>query len=1569
MQTARTDNYSTAQDAILLEISIALGTSLSDLDLESSFIQNGGDSLSSVKLQLALEKHGIRIPINNIFTANSIQCFAEESSLRPLYGPNTTPLHDVASDRRRKHIDSSMSLPGHSSKSYSIIMAPENRASTRCPLTEMQISLVQSTQLNPGYNVISYSETHLPENVPALKLAWETVLRMEEIFNVSFCVDESGVYSYERRQMPFVWEELVFQDQSSYEQELEISRLQDQPVGTTFKVVTFAPLGANGKSTVVWRVHHAMIDGMSCSIVLSKVRQVLAQKPVKAGPPFGIFSSKLQSLQLREYESAVEFWAKQKRDHPSPSTELLLRCSSNDQTAHLGIIDQVYIKSDLMALKETSKAAEVTLASLYCAAWGLVLSSYTNSNSVLFGAILSSRSLPIEGIQSIVGPLINALPLSISINPSSTIRDYLRCVFSALMELASFHWTMPRHGFTRNFSTAVSVRFDVPEPSSAPFSPLEPPHSIVCSDIPLSIDVGNCGRICLSYHTKCFSRVSIERLAGVFTTAIESISDIDSTLASCLGGLVNGHHRFNLAKVGNWSAKSTRHGYIKDDLVSLFVQATERNPYLSAVEHRSDSLTYIQLHKQSSHIARILSDFVLPGDIVCVRADESINWIIAIFAVLKAGAVYCPLVPNLPKAAREANFTAADAKLYLSTDTMAKSSQPASCEICLSVEELLSGRSSQTDNSPGLPQPTANGYLCFTSGTTGKPKGVLCRHESLVAFQSDFRVRLCAQPGWRIAQFMSLEFDGSIHEIFSALCYGATLVLKDSSRPFDHLKRCDAAILTPSVAKALDPSEFPDLKTLYLVGEAVDQSVCEMWAGQRQLFNMYGPTEATCGATIKSLATNKPVTLGVPNPSSRVYILDSHQKLVPFGVIGEIYLAGIQVATGYIGEPTETRLKFLPDSVNPQFEGEFMYKTGDRAYWNEQGELMFLGRRDRQVKLRGFRIDLDDLEAKITKACNNCTAAAVAVKDDYIVALVQPAHLDPGQVGSQIRNHIPAYALPRHIVAVKSFPTTPIGKLDYKAIASITYQNSGPATSLNVWKEMIISALREIIGICADEYVDPESAFADLGVNSLVALHLSQGLSRSFKLRIPIGMVLGTTTVKSLAEALSRLQVPEIRHINSALGDHGVSPIEAEWWHKYHKRTDTSSFNVTYACELLATPLKPRLFSAWNTVLRQHRLLRCRYVSTGLSGLRREYAPLPPLVKLVDTIDVQREINIPFNLESDDLIRVFLSPTHMLVVVSHIICDLTTLGLLLHQVAEALHGRQPTPVAKVYSQTTWSIPASPHHLSFWSSYLSRAPEPNLPVGNIGRRRKQWTGSSYSYQIPENIHEAMNRFATTEKVTMQQIALASVALALQHKNDYCDITIGAPYLNRHSQDDLDVVGLFLEPLPIRIHYDPTRPDYPNSKTGTTMSEFQEGSFIKTVQRSSEQALSHAVAWDQLLAHLNLTPDFPNHPIFDVVVTFHEATQTAQLCHTGIRSLPTWSEGAKFKLMAEFTANEEGELSLRLEYSDECFTAEDIRIVTHLVFGALNSLVSGDDYGMIVRHLRRMSDFQALLGDAI
>lgn len=1530
---------------VLSEISRVLNTPTSKLDLDASFIHNGGDSLSSVQLLIGLRRLGIHISFESIFTASSLCALANGALLHTSRSENSTAtsVRRTGIKRLRSDIENAPPANNEGRRRIGSPITKKQQQDENSPMTEIQLSLIRSTQLHHGRNIISYQEEYDASIVPTVKKAWESILHLEPIFTMSFNIGDTAGYMQDDGKSHVAWNETIVFDEGAYRQAVEAKPRKVNIIGAEISVITLRSPKTQSTSTILYRFHHALIDGVSFSLLLSKVKSCLRGKPYDPGLPYSMFATQLRNLQNQKHDAAVRFWKARKKQYASAATQLLMPTFSDDERNDPTYTVELDINSNPNKLVQLARDLGVTVASLYYAAWGLVLSKYTDSHQVCFGVVLSGRTLPIEGVETVIGPTINTLPFFIDLSSSTSIGNLVANTFAEMLELTSCQWSTPVHGFHRDFDSAINVRFHGPNSTLvSPHDVVECPRGTVVSDIPIHIDVGTCGKLTLSYHAHRYARHHMECLASNFSNALEMILSTQNSLDECLTSLVCRDQLDELSKLGNSGSGISKHGNSDDTLVSLFKRGVRSWPGELALEWESGSMTYSELDKTSTRVAMSLAEHVRAGDVVCVDANRSVDWIVGIYAVLKVGATYFPLDQSVPRIIQDAYYKTAGAKLFLATRAISDSQIPASCSLVLSVEELSSARHTLDLSHVDL-RPSSSAYVCFTSGSTGNPKGVLCRHDGLVAFQSDFNVRLCSQPGWKIAQFMSPCFDGSVHEIFSALNYGATLVLQNESRPFEHLKMADCAILTPSVAQVLEPSEHQCLRAVYLVGEAVPQVVCDHWADGRQLWNMYGPTEATCGATIQQLRRGEPVCLGLPNPSSRIYILDRRQCLVAPGVIGEIYLAGVQIATGYLALPEETSARFSPDHVHPEHVGEYMYKTGDRAYWSGSGKLMLLGRNDRQVKLHGFRIDLDDLEVRIVRAYDDCTAAAVAVDGDHLVAFVQPATLNLSALNASLKQDIPAYALPRRIRAVSIFPVTPAGKLDYKRVSMLEIiDEASQRRNVTRSEEKVLGCLREVFGRPSDGVNYLDLRIDDIGATSMALISLTHRLSDAFNQRITIRTVLDCDSIGNLAGALAGLGGSEDVSKAALPSDPEISPIERHWWQKYRVNGNTSTFNVSYACTFPATLENQKLALAWDTILSRYRILSCRYLDDENS---RTYHERPPRARSVQQIDVSTEVNRPFDLGTQDLIRVFISRTAMLVVVSHIICDLTTLKILFKEVADVYHGRESTELAEGSIKPAWSVPASKTDLAFWSNFISCTSVPTYSVGNCIRRRK-WTGSSYISQVPQYLHSSMRRFSSSIKCTMHQLVLGSMAVALQYKAEHCDITIGAPYLNRNSEDDMRAVGLFVEPLPIRIRYSP-REQNPEPVP-----------FIKSVQKFSRAALSHAIPWNQLLSHLGIETDYPNNPVFDVMVTFHDRDQEPEFPLDGVTSQPTWSEGSKFKIMAEFTASKNGSLSMRLEYSDECFSHADIKHMGQLIISALKGLTEELDYLEIVRRLNSL-----------
>ncbi|OJD30963.1 nonribosomal peptide synthase-like protein [Diplodia corticola] len=1061
---------------ILSSIAKALGLPVDGIDTSKSFTELGGHSLSAVEVQHECKKIVEKPPtVLSLLVSPSIEELLPARKRFSSYqeaGPSraNTPATTDSGFVEPASFDGDM----EPADTFSTYTSPEDdgfgqqtdtaeatvpssldrRASqhqtqadtntTEAPATDMQVVFIRG-----GQSTIRYFETWRLEDVVVMKHAWKRVVSMEPIFRSVFEEDTPNSYTMRLREVSIPWEEVVTFDRQSYQAEMAKQESHLVP-GFRFRSVIFrSPDCSRSEATIVLSVHHALLDGFSMEQLAEKVRRVaLGEKDVAPGKSFLAAAQELDAIKKESSAEAIEFWARKSAEYVGAAASLgLPRPEGRREDRDRDRDNEVYIDFDHLTdrLHETCRALGITVASFFHAAWALVQALYTDSDKVVFGAILSGRNLPIDGISSVIGPLLNTLPLHVSIDSGSSTGDFVRRILRDLAELSCFQWSTPAHGFARNFEAALSVTRGLQAASHGhgAVQPMRAPCYDFESNIPLSMALDEAAmNLRLVYHPDCYSRETAEGLASCFVNALERLT-YPTSVGQCLDSLITVPMQRRLRVLGNCISGLTTRVAHPEDLVSLFEAAVEAHPDAAAVEMGERSLSYRELDQRASQVAAALAELhVAEDEAVCVHADGSVDWVVGLMGVLKAGATMCSLDATLPHDLRTTMFAAAHSRVFVVGNESQLSFQPDDCTHCL-VLDTLTASAPPARTEPCTPRrlrPSAAAYLCFTSGSTGTPKGVVCTHQGLVAFQKDVEVRLHAGPGVRVAQFMSPAFDGSIHEIFSALSYAATLVLRSTADPFAVLRRADSAIMTPSVARTLPAADFSNLKTVYLVGEQVPPSVVEQWAPGRKLYNMYGPTEGTCGATIARLTPGRAVTIGRPNPTSRVYLLGpAGRRLVPPGAVGEICIAGVQVARGYVGLPAETAARFVADPVCPGLD-EMMYRTGDRGFWNQRGELVCLGRTDRQLKLRGFRLDLDDLELRIARALPAGAITAVALtracRGDTLVAMVQPAALDPAAVRAAVARQLPRQAVPSAIACVDEFPMTRAGKVDLKAIAA-----------------------------------------------------------------------------------------------------------------------------------------------------------------------------------------------------------------------------------------------------------------------------------------------------------------------------------------------------------------------------------------------------------------------------------------------------------------------------------------------------------------------------------------------------
>ena len=762
---------------------------------------------------------------------------------------------------------------------------------------------------------------------------------------------------------------------------------------------------------------------------------------------------------------------------------------------------------------------------------------------------------------------------------------------------------------------------------------------------------------------------------------------------------------------------------------------------------------------------------------------------------------------------------------------------------------------------------------------------------------------------------------------------------------------------------------------VYLVGEPVPQFVNDQWSKDKELYNMYGPTEGTCGATIKRLRPGIQVTIGVPNPTTRLYILDHRLDLTLPGVIGEIFLSGVQVANGYLNLPEANQERFMPDKM--MCNGETMYKTGDKGCWSASGEVVCIGRNDRQIKLRGFRMDMNDLELRVARAVPEVEAIAIFPQGDHLAAMVQPPHLDVNQLLSRISMILPSHAVPRHVMATEALPTTTAGKIDYKTMSQMIFSVAARQTRGNSTKNerMVAAAFKSVLELNKQTVITAHSNFLDLGGNSLQQLSLSLRLTKDFELPVPLQLIIENPVVEKLAKAIDSFarHRPRRASFMQPLDNHSVSSMEEDWLSRYQFDAGSSCLNVSFTSTIARGLVdRAKLTDAWNAVLARHPLLSCRYVLSRGKAPRRIYTNYAPRVERVKKLDLWKEVNRPFQLDRASPIRVSIAEDRFVAVLSHIIADYTTLAILLKEVSQLYKGQQLPPTMNYdLKMLQRREVAKPCYLDFWSQYLRHCEE-SPPLFGRQVERDSYRGTSVISKLHSTTVAKIVAFAKSTNFTLQQLVTGAVALCIQDPENFnTDVVIGTPHINRNSEEALEIVGLFLQPLPIRVRYshngehesngihdhDDNEGKDEHQNENRNGEEKPIASFLDSVQDSSQAALAHAVPWHQLLDHLSISNSYPNHPLSDVMVSFHDSRQTSELSITapGFEPCLLWSEGSKFKLMCEFTAISEDFMLFRLEYDPICVERQEVAMLQRCLPQVLTWLADGWEYEAILKSL--------------
>ncbi|WP_197081938.1 non-ribosomal peptide synthase/polyketide synthase, partial [Silvibacterium bohemicum] len=1261
------------------------------------------------------------------------------------------------------------------------------------------------------------------------------------------------------------------------------------------------------RNLLLFTAHHLLLDGWSMPTLIGELLALYRTAgDTGALPHVRPYRDYLAWLAEQDEKAALDAWRDHLADYEGPAQ----LGASSARPAPPKRCDGVLDRASTARLQAFARERGLTQSVLLQGMWSLLLGRLTNRDDVAFGVAVSGRPADLPGVESMVGLFINTLPLRVKLHAGQSIAMLLDQIQESQSILMAYQYVglaaIQRAAGQEELFNTLFVFENYPIDGVAVAGSLEDlrivgveGHDAAHYPLTLVVLPGDELRIRLDYDPDRFSETEASSIVKHLIRFLNRALDYpDASLQSM--ELLDSAERKRLLEEFNPSPRPLPEG----TMAEFFERHVLNNPDAPAVVFGDQGLTYAELNGRANFVAhRLIAAGIGPESLVAICVERSLELVVALLGIVKAGACYVPIDPELPQARREA--LAADAGIALTITSLDMTGESDEQNPCVPVE------------------PQRPAYVNYTSGSTGRPKGVLVPQIAVIRLvcNADY-VELGSSS--RVLHLAPLSFDAATFELWGALLNGGCVVMAPPGvlKPEEitaivSQREVDTLWLTAGLFQQVVEQALPGLhevKQLLAGGDVLSVEHVNKFRSAHPacaVINGYGPTENTTFTACHriEILEGHTIPIGRPIGHTRVYVLDSWLDPVPVGVIGELYAAGLGLARGYRNQAAQTAERFV---ANPYGEpGERIYRTGDRVKWRADGRLEFLGRADQQVKIRGFRIEPGEIEAELHLLPGIEQAAVLvhhsAAGGKQLVAYMKAAAgavLDDAALHRELSRKLPDYMVPSVYMALAEMPLTANGKLDRKALPAPQRHSAGYREPHTPAQQMLCAIFAEVLKL---DRVGLDDNFFHLGGHSLLAMRLISRIRAAWRTELPIRAVFEAPTVAKLAlilragDGIREALVPQLRPARIPL-----SYAQQRLWFLHRMEELQGNYNIVVALRLEGELDADALEEAMADVCARHESLRTIFVEAdgtpwqqilpGDEGrprfLREETSEAQLGSRLAEAagsaIDLSRETPL-----RAWLFRSAADRHVLLLVVHHIAGDGWSMGLLaadLRRAYEArLSGKAPGFAAlpvQYADYTLWQRnllgaeedPQSllSQQLNFWRSRLAGLPEElSLPVDHLRPAVMSYRGGRVPLRIGQQVHRGLLELTQSSGASLFMVLQAALAALLTRLGCGEDIPIGTPIAARGEQALEELVGFLVNTLVLRtdVSGDPRFLD-----------------LLERVKAFDLDAYGHQdVPFERVVEALRPKRSLARHPLFQVMLALQNTPQ-AELQMPGLVLLP-------------------------------------------------------------------------------